>query len=55
MSRTTTVTVGDRGLWALNDAFGVWLAYMVEEIERDGGPEDHTNEPVTSLRSATCP
>ncbi len=40
MSRTTTLTVGDRGFWALNDAFGVWLAYMVEEIERDGGPED---------------
>jgi hypothetical protein len=36
MSRTTTFTVGDRGFWALADAFGVWVAYLVEEITRRG-------------------
>lgn len=36
MSRMTTVRVGQRGFWALDDAFGVWLAYVVEEIERSG-------------------
>jgi hypothetical protein len=32
MSSTTTVVVGDRGFWALDDAFAVWLAYLVESI-----------------------
>lgn len=34
MSRTTSFNVGNRGFWALDDAFGVWLAYMIEEITR---------------------
>lgn len=32
MSRTTTVTVGSRHFWAVDDAFGVWLGYLVEEV-----------------------
>jgi len=32
VSRTTTVVVGERGFWALDDAFAVWLAYLVEQI-----------------------
>lgn len=24
------------GFWSLDDAFGVWLAYLVEEITRHG-------------------
>lgn len=34
MSRTTTLTYGTKGFWALDDAFGVWIAYLVEEIDR---------------------
>jgi hypothetical protein len=31
VTRTTTLTYGDRGFWALDDACAVWLAYLVEE------------------------
>ncbi|HEX7302278.1 hypothetical protein [Lentzea sp.] len=34
MSRTTTVSVGDRGFWVLDDAFAVWLTYLVDETGR---------------------
>ena len=29
---TTTIQVGDQGFWAPIDAFGAWMAYLVEEI-----------------------
>jgi hypothetical protein len=32
VSRTTTIQVGERGFWAPADVFGVWMAYLVEEI-----------------------
>lgn len=41
VSKTTTMELGDRLFWALDDAFGVWLAYLVEEIDR-AGPEPGT-------------
>jgi hypothetical protein len=34
VSRTTTVRYGERLFWALDDAFGAWFAYLVEEIDR---------------------
>lgn len=34
MSRTTVIACGKRGFWALDDVFSVWLAYVVEEIDR---------------------
>ncbi|MEU0540444.1 hypothetical protein ABZ319_11270 [Nocardia sp. NPDC005978] len=33
MSRTTFVNIDGRGFWALDDAFGAWLAYLVEQID----------------------
>ncbi|MFC9435713.1 hypothetical protein [Nocardia sp. NPDC057030] len=33
MSRTTFVNIDGRGFWAVADAFGVWLAYLVEQID----------------------
>ncbi|MEC3919952.1 hypothetical protein [Nocardia sp. CDC160] len=32
MSRTTFVNVDGRGFWALDDALGAWLAYLVEQM-----------------------
>lgn len=29
---TTTIRIGDRYFWVVDDAFAVWLAYFVEEI-----------------------
>lgn len=34
MSRATTVEYRDRQFWALDDAFAVWFAYLVDEIDR---------------------
>jgi len=33
MSRTTTVNRGDRHFWTWDDSFGVWMAYLAEEID----------------------
>jgi hypothetical protein len=42
VARTTTVVYSDRGFWALSDAFGVWLAYLVEELERQNAQTDRS-------------
>lgn len=47
MSRTTTVSFGDRKFWALSDAFGAWLAYLVEVADA------HTTEPESWLGEQT--
>src|SRR4051812_37192052 len=31
---TTTVRLGDRMFWTWDDAFGVWMAYLADEIDR---------------------
>jgi hypothetical protein len=40
VSRTTTVTFAERGFWSLDDAFAVWLAYLVEEADRADAHDD---------------
>lgn len=40
MSGTTTIRMGERFFWAVDDACGVWLAYLVEEIARQGAESD---------------
>lgn len=50
MSKTTVLTVGDRGFWALNDAFGVWLAYLAEEIEGDAAEAQWLAEIAEQMR-----
>ncbi|MFI9386171.1 hypothetical protein [Kutzneria sp. NPDC052558] len=39
MSRSKTVVVGERGFWALDDAFDVWFAYLVEQIDLEAGDD----------------
>ena len=53
MSRTTTVVVGERGFWALDDAFAVWLAYVVEEIDRQAEDESWLTRLAADWRVAT--
>lgn len=37
MSRMTVIACGKRGFWVWDDVFSVWLAYVVEEIDRSNG------------------
>lgn len=39
MSKTTTIVVGERGFWTLDDAFAVWTAYLVEQIDQQPGDD----------------
>ncbi|GLY50752.1 hypothetical protein [Lentzea sp. NBRC 102530] len=34
MGKTTTFSVDDQGFWLLDDAFEVWLCYLVDAAER---------------------
>ncbi|MDX8053101.1 hypothetical protein SK571_27300 [Lentzea sp. BCCO 10_0798] len=34
MSKTTTFSVDDQGFWMLDDAFEVWLCYLIDAAER---------------------
>ena len=45
--------VGERGFWALDDAFAVWLAYLVEEIDRRIGDEPWLAKLAADWRVAT--
>ncbi|MEU7632918.1 hypothetical protein AB0C34_23515 [Nocardia sp. NPDC049220] len=40
MSRTSFVEIDGRGFWSLDDALGVWLAYLVEQADRHDRIED---------------
>lgn len=31
--------VGERGFWTLDDAFAVWMAYLVEQIDQQAGDD----------------
>ncbi len=53
MSKSTTVVVGERGFWALDDAFAVWLAYLVEEIDQQAGDEPWLSWLAADWRVAT--
>jgi hypothetical protein len=54
VSRTTTVTYGDRGFWALDDAFGVWMGYIVEEIDHEHGDDPWLDEMARHWRVAAA-
>ncbi len=53
VSKSTTVVVGERGFWALDDAFAVWLAYLVEEIDQQAGDEPWLARLAADWRVAT--
>lgn len=45
--------VGERGFWALDDAFAVWLAYLVEQIDLEAGNDPWLAELAADWRVAT--
>jgi hypothetical protein len=40
MSRTSWVEIAGRGFWSLDDALGVWLAYLVEQADNHDRVQD---------------
>lgn len=55
MSKTTTVSVDDQGFWVLDDAFAVWLGYLIDQAERVG-PDPWLEECAEDWRSTLeCP
>lgn len=53
VSQTTTVRYRDRHFWALDDAFAVWLAYLVEELEAGEVRSDELAAAAEHWRVAT--